>query len=315
MTILIPDDRAPMTSYNNFHAGEAQLQAESGIDTAEYDASVDQPFQPELNSSEVKFVGKRTFSVAASLDEQSRPWASPLIGAANELFVVEDATTVRVSPRRIDGDPLYDNLAAQGSMGILYINPAIRRRAKSLGTGTVEADGAITYRMHRMFGICPKYIFKRDHEVSPADAPGDAAGDASSSGSDRLDDLDRTQLTTTDTAFLASHSTHGTDPTHRGGPAGFITVVDDTTIEMPDYLGNGMFQTLGNLVLDDHIGFMTLDFETGRLLQITGRGSIRPAVASGVSTDRVLRISIDEVRRSVANVGTWTDREAYPLPA
>jgi hypothetical protein len=65
----------------------------------------------------------------------------------------------------IDGDPLFGNLASNGSMGLLYFNPAIRRRAKSIGAGEVAADGSITYRMHRMFGLCPKYIYKRQHEV------------------------------------------------------------------------------------------------------------------------------------------------------
>jgi len=299
-----------MTAYRNFHAGEAQLQAESGINTAEFDADVEQPFQPELNMSELQFVNTRTFSVAASIDEQSRPWASPLIGAAGELFAVKDLTTVRMTPRRIDGDPLFDNLDAQGSMGVLYLNPAIRRRAKSLGNGIIETDGSIIYRMHRMFGLCPKYIFKRDHEVNGTDA----RSTVEPTVSDRLNDNDRDQLAATDTAFLASHSeAHGTDPTHRGGPPGFITVLDDTTIEMPDYIGNGMFQTLGNLLLDDRIGFTTLDFKTGRLLQLTGRGSVRAAAPSGVATNRVLRIDIDDVRRSVANIGIWTDLEAYPI--
>lgn len=300
-----------MTTYRNFHAGEAQIQAESGIDTAAYDLGVDQSFQPELNNSEVKFVGKRTFSVAASIDGQSRPWASPLIGAAGELFVVEDLTTVRVAPRRIEGDPLFDNLSARDSMGVLYFNPAIRRRAKSLGKGTVESDGSITYRMHRMFGLCPKYIFKRDHEIADSDTRSGGAPTISA----HVNDRDQTQLEATDTVFLASRSqAHGTDPTHRGGPPGFITVVDRDTIEMPEFIGNGMFQTLGNLVLDDRIGFMTLDFATGRLLQLTGRGSVHAASASGVQTSRVLRIQIDEIRRSIANIGTWTDREAYPTP-
>ena len=300
-----------MSTFRNFHAGEAQIQAESGVDTAAYDANVDQPFQPELNDSEVRFVDKRTFSVAASLDQHARPWASPMIGAANQLFVVEDRTTVRIRPRRIEGDPLFENVDKQGTMGVLYINPALRRRAKSLGRGTVETDGSITYRMHRMFGLCPKYIFKRAHELSDDDS---RTGPPPTSAS-RLDELDRSQLEHADTAFLASHSeAHGTDPTHRGGPPGFITVVDDTTIEMPDYIGNGMYQTLGNLVLDDRIGFMILDFTSGRLLQLTGRGSVRPASPSGVETNRVLRIEIDEVRSSVANIGTWTDLEAYPIP-
>ncbi len=297
-------------TYRNFHAGEAQLQAESGIDTAEFDAAVDQPFRPELNGSEERFINKRTFSVAASIDELFRPWASPLIGASSHLFVVENPTTVRVTPRRIDGDPLFDNLTIHESMGVLYINPAIRRRAKSLGKGTLEANGSITYRMHRMFGLCPKYIFKREHQVADTDVRDGQLPTSSSV----LNKTDRIQLGDADTAFLASHSNnHGTDPTHRGGPPGFIKVVNDTTIEMPDYIGNGMFQTLGNLVLDDRIGFTTLDFETGRLLQLTGRGSVLATDPSGVHTNRILRIDIDEVRRSVANIGTWTDLEAYPV--
>lgn len=41
-----------MTDLKNFHEGEAQLQAASGVDSAAFDAMVEQPFQPELNDSE-----------------------------------------------------------------------------------------------------------------------------------------------------------------------------------------------------------------------------------------------------------------------
>lgn len=301
-----------MSQLKNFHEGEARLQAASGIDTVEYDRSVDQPFQPELNQSEVKFVNNRSFSVAASLDEAGRPWVSPLIGAPGELLVVEDLTTVRIRSRTTPGDPLIPNVRATAEMGVLYFNPAIRRRAKSLGRGVVEPDGSITYRMHRMFGLCPKYIFKRAHdasgdELSPSDleVPGSA---------DRLSELDRRQLATADTIFLASHSEqHGTDPTHRGGPPGFVTVIDDTTLSIPDYVGNGMFQTLGNLLLDARIGLLSIDFASGRIIQITGRGAIAAAAPAGVETERALIIDIDEVKTHTADIGAWTDLEAYPL--
>ena len=147
-----------MTQYRNFHEGEAQLQAESGVDTARFDAMAERAMQPELNQSEAMFVLQRTFSVAASIDTDGRPWASPLVGAMGELFSIHDATTIRIASRRVEGDPLFDNIAATGSMGVLFFNPSNRRRAKSLGQGQVEADGSITYRMTRLFGLCPKYL-------------------------------------------------------------------------------------------------------------------------------------------------------------
>ncbi len=300
-----------MSRFRHFHEGEAQVQASAGVDTAAYDQAVDEAFQPAFSASEVEFVGDRTFSVAASIDADRRPWASPLVGRSGELFRVVDETNVRIAPNRIDGDPLFDNVAATAKMGVLYFDPSRRRRAKSLGRGTIESDGTISYQMHRNFGICPKYIFKRDHD---AETPTDQPGDPSPRVASQLGEADRRQLTQTDTAFLASHSEmNGADATHRGGPAGFVTVVDNTTLELPDYAGNGMFQTLGNLLLDNRIGFLTIDFESGRVVQVTGHGETGPADAANPYSERTLRIAIDQVRSSFANVGIWTEVEAFTM--
>lgn len=303
-----PSPRPPL---RNFHPGEARLQRESNIDTVAFDQAVDQPFRPELNPSEVRFVGQRTFSVAASIDGDGRPWASPLLGRPHALFTVHDDTTVVIRPQPVDGDVLLDNVRNQGEMGVLYFDPSRRRRAKSLGRGTVEADDAITYRMHRMFGLCNKYIYKRSHDPAHVEPETTRPPEPVA---DRLSPDDRRQLERADTIFLASHSDqHGADPTHRGGPGGFITVVDDATLEMPDYTGNGMFQTLGNLLLDDRIGLLAIDFETGRSLQLTGRGSIRASDERDPYSRRTLVLAIDEARTSWLDIGTWTDIEAFEL--
>jgi len=300
-----------MTVARNFHEGEVRIQSESGVDTETFDRMVEQGFQPEMSDSEIRFVGQRTFAVAGSIDGSGRPWGSALVGSTGELFEVLDATTIDIFPTPVDGDPLLENIADNSDIGVLFIDPSLRRRAKSLGHGTIGAEGGVTYSLSRFYGLCTKYIFKRSQQVSAdrASTPHDAARTGAG-----LDADDRSQLGAADTVFLVSHHTeHGTDPTHRGGPPGFVTVIDDTTITIPDYLGNGMFQTIGNLLLDDRIGLLSVDFDTGRAIQLTGRGSIQPSPDVDVYSTRTLRIDIDEVRTTWPDVGEWTDIEAFDL--
>jgi len=309
-----------MSRLRNFHQGEALLQAESGVDTELFDSMVEEGFRPELSATEVRFVNQRTFGVAGSIDAESRPWGSPLVGPAGELFEVVDSTNVRIRPRSAPGDPLAENVRATGELGVLYFEPARRRRAKSLGRATVGSDGTISYRMHRNFGLCNKYIFKRGHEVEPS-APGDLVVDTATDtidvpGRPTLDPDDQAQLEAADTVFLVSHhEAHGTDPTHRGGPPGFVSVRDPATISMPDYTGNGMFQTLGNLLLDDRIGLVSLDYESGRTLHLTGRGTIERSPSTDPFSERTLVISVEEVRTTRPDIGRWTDLEPFELKA
>lgn len=303
-----------MTTAANFHEGEVRLQAESRVDTSTFDAMVGEGFQPRLQANEVRFVNQRTFAVAASVDSDGRPWASPLVRATGELFEVQDPKTVRIMPPRVHGDPLFDNVGDTGELGVLYFDPSHRRRAKSLGHGSIGPDGSIDYRMRRNYGLCTKYIFKRSHEAGERGDSTSTPGRQAPRLDHRLADADQVQLHAADTVFLASHHVdHGADATHRGGPAGFVTVIDDTHITMPDYLGNGMFQTLGNLILDERVGLLSINFATGRTIQVTGRGSIRASGPEDPYSERMLDITVDEVSTTWPDVGRWTDIEAFEL--
>ena len=46
------------------------------------------------------------------------------------------------------------------------------------------------------------------------------------------------------------------------------------TLQFPDYAGNNMFNTLGNLAIDPHAGLLFVDFELGDTLQITGEARV-----------------------------------------
>lgn len=78
-------------------------------------------------------------------------------------------------------------------------------------------------------------------------------------------------MTRADVLFVATaHPTRGADSSHRGGAPGFIEVLDDRTLRIPDYSGNSMFNTLGNLRVNARAGIIVPDSERGRTLQLTG---------------------------------------------
>ena len=83
------------------------------------------------------------------------------------------------------------------------------------------------------------------------------------------------QISRADTFFIATDNPErGADVSHKGGNPGFVRVVDEKHIAFPDYNGNSMFNTLGNLTVNPHAGLLFIDFDSGRTLQLTGRASI-----------------------------------------
>ena len=55
---------------------------------------------------------------------------------------------------------------------------------------------------------------------------------------------------------------------------GFLRVVDDRTLAFPNYDGNGMFRSLGNIRVNPRVGLLLIDFERGRRMRINGRATL-----------------------------------------
>ena len=77
-----------------------------------------------------------------------------------------------------------------------------------------------------------------------------------------------------DTSFVASAGPNGADVSHRGGVSGFIQCESDTKIIVPDYKGNGLFNSLGNFKAKPAGGILIVDFDQGYFLQLSGNVSI-----------------------------------------
>lgn len=76
--------------------------------------------------------------------------------------------------------------------------------------------------------------------------------------------------------FVATSDSHGEcDASLRSGPPGFLAVLDDRTLAYPEYRGNGVHASLGNISENAHVGLLMLDFEHDRIgLHVNGAARI-----------------------------------------
>src|SRR5688500_9383161 len=78
-----------------------------------------------------------------------------------------------------------------------------------------------------------------------------------------------------DTAFLATASADGQPYVqHRGGPKGFIRVVDDETLGFVDMVGNRQYLSTGNLRENDRVLLFLIDYEQRRRVKVWGRARV-----------------------------------------
>jgi uncharacterized protein len=92
---------------------------------------------------------------------------------------------------------------------------------------------------------------------------------------DRLTEAERYFLTARDSFYMASTSETGWPYIqHRGGPAGFIHILDDQTIAFPDFSGNKQYVSIGNLQHDDRVALIFMDYPAQTRLKILGRAKI-----------------------------------------
>lgn len=153
--------------------------------------------------------------------------------------------------------------------GLLFLEFSTRRRLRVNGRVTTVSPLGMHIDVHEAFANCPKYIQRRT--LNQAQRPGSTA--PARSGTELTDDL-RAWIAHADTFFIASSRHDGrADVSHRGGSPGFV-VVDDDVLRIPDYAGNSMFQTFGNLHVNPAAGLAFLDFEHRRQLRLSGTASL-----------------------------------------
>jgi len=91
-----------------------------------------------------------------------------------------------------------------------------------------------------------------------------------------LTDEDRAFIERSAMFFIATADSQGRpDCSYKGGLPGFVRVVDECTLAIPDYDGNGMYRTWGNVLANPRVGLLFSDFENPKRLRINGTAIVR----------------------------------------
>jgi hypothetical protein len=86
---------------------------------------------------------------------------------------------------------------------------------------------------------------------------------------------DREMIEQSSMFFLATADADGRpECNHKGGDPGFVRVVGDRVLVFPDYDGNGMFRSLGNITVNPSVSLLFIDFHNPRRLRINGTAEL-----------------------------------------
>ncbi|MEM1367067.1 MAG: pyridoxamine 5'-phosphate oxidase family protein [Cyanobacteria bacterium P01_H01_bin.15] len=296
-----------------FHPGEQAVQTRLGV-RDKIEALGRQFIRDYLPEQHREFYPLLPFLVVGMTDSQGYPWVSLLMGPPG-FISSPDAHELHMATQPLFGSPLAELLQVGADVGILGILPENRRRNRLTGTISAVDDEGITVSIAQTFGNCPQYIQTRNIELLPEISL--PQQDKEIQGGVRLDNQARALIERSDTLFISTaygpqredstlkNPALGADVSHRGGKPGFVRVEDDQTLIFPDFTGNFLFNTVGNIMAHPKAGFLFIDYDSRDLLYITGRAEIvwdGEEVEAFVGAERFIRCEVHSWRRVAASL-------------
>ena len=277
-------------SGDSYHDGERAVQDRAGV--ADMAARIGRGIHSEIPSPASEFLAAQRFAVVGAARGDGSVWASIVTGRPGFLGAIDSSTLV-VASHADPADPLAEIWNSPAEIGLLAIDFAARRRMRINGDARPAPDG-FEVRTRQVYANCPKYIRPR---VLVNDEPSDIGSTAALPSEVSSLSTDAQELIRhSDTFFVASAlAGAGADASHRGGDPGFVTIVDERTLVWPDYAGNTMFQTLGNIEADGRAGLLFVDFATGDLLHVSGNARLiwdDPRIAATPGAERLIALSV-----------------------
>jgi len=318
-----------------WHAGEQEMHKLLKV------PEQDNPTSPFLTPFGSNLLLRSPLVALGTLDAEGRPWTSlwggergfsramaqSIIGLKTTVEKTYDPVVETLFGGKDDGEVIQEKGADGKMVGGLAIDLENRMRVKLYGrmvagalSATEEGIGEVqlVVKIEQSLGNCPKYLNKKHivpHVPQPklitTKFPLPQAG---------VDVIEKADL------FFISSSNNAADmdTNHRGGPQGFVRILSNDenglTIVYPEYSGNRLYQTLGNLKETPQAGLVFPDFDTGDVLYVTGKTEILAGKAASdllAHTNLAVKIQVEALRLvkdGLAFRGQIGERSPYNPP-
>ncbi|OJJ15204.1 hypothetical protein BKI52_39765 [marine bacterium AO1-C] len=256
-----------------YHSGEIQVQESTG--ERQIAMSTGRVITNTIIKGAINFIEQQPLSVVSSMDAQGQVWTSLLVGDFG-FTEVPDQNSLILHENKIyspTNDIFFENIQQNPTIGTLYIELSTRRRFRINGQ-VQRQNQQIFVNIGEAYPNCPKYIQRRVNgnperfnQVEAKVTKGNV-----------LTEMHQQWIKKADTLFVGSSSGNDAqarlDASHRGGNTGFVQLLDEQILKIPDYKGNAMFNTLGNFAKNPQAGLLFIDFAQGKTLQLTGTAEL-----------------------------------------
>lgn len=250
----------------HFHEGELEIQKRYNI--THDPILAERLLKDHIVDRLVPFIEHQSTIILSTTDTENNVWASMLLGA--EGFInVKTPKQIEINLNHLKStrtEILFKNIGTNTKIGVLFINTATRSRYRVNGHASLF-NNKIEITIAEAYPNCPKYIQQRI-PILYDDNSGIGINELQGKV---LNNFHKQLIKNVDTFFLGSMNKKGDmDASHRGGGIGFIEILEDGTLKIPDYIGNNLFNTLGNLLQVPKAGLLFIDFDKGHSLQLSG---------------------------------------------
>lgn len=114
-----------------------------------------------------------------------------------------------------------------------------------------------------------------------------------------FDDETKAFIEAQDMFFLASVD-HNGRPTvsYKGGDVGLVKVIDSRTLVFPNYDGNGMYMSVGNISQNSEVGLLFISFERPHRIRVQGTATVSredPLLEQFPGADMLVRVNLSEM--------------------
>lgn len=256
---------------NIFHQGQLAVQKITGQEDL---ANMRIPMIDScLHAQSQGFIEHQILAFLGTEDSNGALWLSLIVGERG-FISVPSLHEIKFNLDKIHSpkeDIFFENIKTKPTVGLLFHDAARRARYRAWGRVN-EKDGYLSFGIKMGYPSCPKHIQREHIEVS------NTSTDLSPQyeNGTMLGELEKAWILNAHTFFISTQTPNGdVESSHRGGDPGFIEILDNGTIRVPDYHGNSMFSTLGNLYENPKAALLFIDYEKGKTLQLSGLAELQ----------------------------------------